>query len=162
RVVFSFRFGLRCLFFRRLFRCLGFGGLAAALATTLGGALVDQRDRLGKRERILVLVARHRRVHAAGRDIGTVAAILERDRAKAPVIAKRLAGIGAEAAAARALGDLLGDERDRAVQADVKDFVAGLEARIGLVMANERTKAPDAGRDRQAGLRVLADFTGQR
>ena len=108
------------------------------------------------------LVARDRGVDAAGRDIGAVAAALDRDTAKRRMIAERLAGIGAETAAARALGDLLGDQRHRAIEPDVEHLVAGLEAGIGLLMAHERPEAAEAGRDRLAGLRMLADLARQR
>src|SRR4029078_9000440 len=105
-----------------------------------GRAFVDQRDGLGKRDRILVLVARDRRVDATGRDIGAIAAVLDRDRAKRWMIAKRLAGILAEAAAARALGHLLCNQSDRAVQPDVEDLVARLQRGIGLVVLHERAE----------------------
>ena len=85
-------------------------------------------------------------VDAAGGDIGAVAAALDRDAAERRMIAQRLAGIGAEAAAARALGDLLRDQRHRAVEADVEHLVAGLEAGIGLLVLHERPEAADARR----------------
>ena len=77
-------------------------GAALRLAAALGCALVDQRDGFVQRDRVLGLVARDRRIDPAGGDIGAVAAVLDRDAAEARMIAERLAGIGAEAAAARA------------------------------------------------------------
>ena len=98
----------------------------------------------------------------AGRDVGAVAAVLDGDAAEARMLADRLAGIGAEAAAARTLGDLLGDQRHRAIEADVEYFVAGFQARISLFVTHERPEAADAGRDRLAGLGVFSDFARQR
>src|SRR6202012_2227840 len=83
--------------------------LLRLLAAALGRALVDQRDRIRQRDRILVLVAGNGRVDAARGDVSAIAAVLDRDRAERGVIAERLARIGAEAAAARALGDFLRD-----------------------------------------------------
>src|SRR6185369_380540 len=111
---------------RGLFRC-GLLGAALRLAATLGGTLVDQRNGLGERDRLRRLVARDRGVNTAGRDVGAIAAVLDRDAAKAWMLAQRLAGIGAEAAAARALCNLLRNQRHRAVEADVEHFIAGLE-----------------------------------
>ena len=78
------------------------------------------------------------------------------------MIAKRLAGIGAEAAAARTLCHLLGDQRHGPVEADGEDLIAGFETGIGLLMLDERSEASEAGRDRLAGLRMLADLARQR
>src|SRR5438309_1196422 len=75
------------------FRCVGIGclgggllrrgllrcsllGAALRFAAALGGALVDQRDGFGERNRLWRLVARDRGVDAAGRDVGAVAAVL--------------------------------------------------------------------------------------
>src|SRR5262249_18301012 len=138
------------------------GLLASRLAAALGRALVNQGDRFGKRDLILVLVARDGRVDAAGGDIGAIAPILDRDRAKARGIGERPAGIWAEAATARALCDLLRNQRHRAVEADSEDLIAGLEAGIGLVVLDEGTKAADAGGDRLARFGVLADLARQR
>src|SRR6185437_1100567 len=93
---------------------------------------------------------------------GAVTAALDRNRAKARMVAKLLAGIGAEPAAARSLRHLLGDQRHCAVEPDVKDLVAGFERGVGLVMFDEGTKTPDARRDRQTALRMLADLARQR
>src|SRR5262245_36741710 len=78
------------------------------------------------------------------------------------MLTERLARILLEPASARALGDLLGDQRDRAIEADAIDVVAGLQARIGLVVFHERTEAADACGDRFTRLRVATDFTRQR
>src|SRR5205807_2028414 len=74
----------------------------------------------------------------------------------------RCVGIGAEAAAARPLGDLFSNQRHRAIEADVEHLIAGLQARIGLFVAHERAEAADAGGDRLAGLRMFSDFARQR
>src|SRR4051812_29888685 len=85
---------------------VGSGGLflrpALRLAAALGGALVDQRDGLGERDRLGRLVARDRGVDPAGRNVGAIAAVLDGDAAKARMLAERLTRVGAEAAAARA------------------------------------------------------------
>src|SRR5260370_32097865 len=78
------------------------------------------------------------------------------------MIAKHLAGIGAESSASRTLRELFRDQRDRAVQSDAEDVVAGVEAGIGLLMLHIRTEAADAGLDRLAGFGMLADFARQR
>src|SRR6185312_1361951 len=100
-------FGLLGIFGLGRLRCLLCSLLGFRLSAALGCALVDQRDRFRQRDRILFLVARDRRVDAARGDIGAVAAALHCDRAERGMIAELFAGIGAEAAAARALGDLL-------------------------------------------------------
>src|SRR5581483_711512 len=94
-------------------------------------------------------------------DIGAVAAVLQCNGTKARMIAKRLAGISAEAPA-RTLCGLLGNQRHGAVESDIEDLVARFQARIGLVMADEWPEAADAGGDRLAGLRMLADLARQR
>ena len=48
------------------------------------------------------------------------------------MLTERLARIGAEASSPRTLGDLLRDQGHRAVEADVEDVVAGLQAGVGL------------------------------
>ncbi len=78
------------------------------------------------------------------------------------MIAERLAGIGAEAATAWALGDLLGDQRDGTVQTDIEHLIAGLEAGIGLLVLHERPEPAEAGGDRLPGFRMLADLARQR
>jgi hypothetical protein len=71
---------------------------------------------------------------------GAIATVLQRDDAAAGVIAERLAGVGAEPAAARTLGDFLRDQRDRAIEADGENIVAGFKAGIGLAV---RTNGPN-------------------
>ena len=78
------------------------------------------------------------------------------------MLAERLAGIRAEAAAARSLGDLFRDQRHRAIEAAVEYLVTGFQARIGLFVTHERAEAADAGGDRLAGLRMFSDFARQR
>ena len=78
------------------------------------------------------------------------------------MLAERLARIGAEATAARPLGDLLRDQRHRAIEADVEHLIAGFQARIGLFVTHERAEAADAGGDRLAGFRMFSDFARQR
>ena len=59
-------------------------------------------------------------------DIGAVAAVLHDDRpAFVGMVAERASGIGAEAAALARIQLLLGDQRDRAVETDIEDVVAG-------------------------------------
>src|SRR5262249_42944038 len=154
-------------------RCFAISGLVASglgalgrllrfgLAATLGRALVDQCDRLGQRDRILLELGRDRGVDAARGDTGAVAAALHRDSAKRRVIADRLAGIRTKAPA-RALCGLLRDQRHGAIEADVEHLVAGLQARIGLVMAHERPEAAETGGNRQTGFGMLADLARQR
>src|SRR4029079_15828985 len=101
-------------------------------------------------------------VDAAGRDVGAVAAVLDRDATQARMLAKRLAGGGAYAAPARALGDLFRDQRHRAIEADVEHFVAGLEARIGLFVTHERAEAADAGGDPLPALPMVFAFARAR
>src|SRR6185437_3341293 len=170
------RFRLGGLLRRRLFHWLGWLGHLGirrgrlrlrrlpglALAAAFGRPLVDQRDRLGERDRVLVLVARNRGIDAARGDIGAIAAVLDRDRAKGRMVAELPARVGAEAPAAGSLRQLLRNQRHRAVEPDVEDLVAGLQARIGFVMLHEWPEAADAGRDRQARLRMLADLARQR
>src|SRR5262249_17778438 len=115
-----------------------------------------QRDRLGRD------VTRDGGVDPASGDIGAIAAGLLRNRAKARMIAERLAGIGAEAAAARTFCHFLGNQRHGAVQAAIEDMVAGLKAGIGLLVLDERPEAAQPSRDRLAGLRMLADLARQR
>src|SRR5450432_3343522 len=113
------RLGIRFRFGRLL--CLGrlggfcFLGAALRLAAALGDAFVDQRDGFFERDGFLRLVAGDRGVDAARRDIGAVTSALDRDAAKRRMIAQRLAGIGAEAAAARSFQDFLGNQRDRPI-----------------------------------------------
>src|SRR5882672_7549415 len=160
-------FGRLRIRFGRLF-CFGrLGGLGLLgaplrLAAALGDAFVDQRDGFFERDGLLRLVAGDGGVDAARRDIGAVAAALDRDAAKGRMLAQRLAGIGAEAAAARAFQNLLGNQRDRPVEPDIEHFVAGLEAGIGFLVAHERAEAAKTRRDRLAGLRMPADLARQR
>src|SRR6185436_1038683 len=121
--------------------CCSLLGAALRLAAALGGTLVDQRNGLGERDRLGRLVARDRGVDAAGRDVSAVAAILHCDAAKARMLAERLARVGAEAAAARALGDLFRNQRHCTIEADVEHLIAGFQAGIGLFVTHERAEA---------------------
>src|ERR1700730_1161395 len=135
---------------------LGFLGATFGLGPALRHAFVDQRDGFGQRDGVLGLVARDGGVDAAGRDIGTVAAALDRDAAKGWMIARRFAGIGPEAAAARGFCNFLGDQRDGSVQSDVEHLVARLEAGIGFFVADEGAETAEASGDRLARLPVAA------
>src|SRR5258708_38074186 len=159
RLRIRFRLG-RLVCFGRL-GGLGLLGAPLRLAAALCDAFVDQRDGFCERDGFLGLVAGDRGVDAAGRDIGAVAAALDRDTAKSRMLAQRLAGIGAEAAAARAFQNLFGNQRDRPVEPDIEYLVAGLEAGIGFLGAHERTETAKTRRDRLARLRMPADFARQ-
>src|SRR5262249_24542945 len=63
---------------------------------------------------------------------------------------------------ARALGGLLGDQRDGAVEPDREHVVARLQVGVGLAVLHVGAETPDAGNDRHAVLRVLAHFARQR
>ena len=78
------------------------------------------------------------------------------------MIAERLAGVGAEAALARTLGDFLRDEDHGAVEADGERIVAVVEIGVGFLMLNIRTEAADIRLDRLAGFRVQANNARQR
>ena len=124
---------------------------------------VDQRDGLLERDGLGRLVGRQRRIDAVVADIGTVAALLGHDRAAlGRVIAERAARIGAEAALARTLGDLFGDQRHRAIEADGEDLLRGIEIGVGLAVLDVGSETADAGADRLAVLGVAADFARQR
>src|SRR6185312_13246579 len=97
----------------------------------------------------------------AGGDIGAVSAIFERHRTERRVLAQRLAWVGAETPAARTFLDFLRNQRDRSVEADVEHFVAGFKARIGLLMAHERSETAKTGGDRLAGFGVPTDLARQ-
>src|ERR1700722_5203911 len=175
-------FGFAAVFFATAF-LTGFGALAAAstLSEALAGfaalAFLAARFGLpapfatrssvsavgfGRGEGFLGLVAGDRGIDAAGRDIGAVAAALDRDPAEGRMIAQRLAGIRPKTPAARAFGDLLGNQRDGAVEPDVEHLVAGLEAGIGLLVTHEGTETAKPRGDRLAGLRMPADLARQR
>ena len=146
-------------------RGLGGLGLLAAplrLAAALGDPFIDQGDGFGQGDAVLGLVARDGGVDPARGDIGAVAATLDRDAAERWMIAERLAGISAEPPAARALGDLLRDQRHRAIEPDVEHLVAGLKAGIGFLVPHEWPETAQARGDRLAGLRMLADLARQR
>ena len=78
------------------------------------------------------------------------------------MIAQRLAGIGAEAAAARAFCNFFGNQRDGPVQSDIEHLIAGFQAGIGFPMAHERPEAAETRGDRLAGLGMPAYFARQR
>ena len=104
-----------------------------------------------------------RGVDAVMADIGAVAALLDHHRATlVGMVAERAAGIGAEAAAFAGIELLLGDQRDRAIEPDVEHVVAGLEIGVGLAVLDVGAEAADAGQDRLAVLRMLADLARQR
>src|SRR5262245_66396828 len=87
--------------------------------------------------------------------IGPVAAVLDDNRpAFVRVFTENLAGVGAKAAALFRIGFLLGDQRDRAIEADSHDIVAILEVRVGLAVLDVSTEAAKAGNCR---LAVVAD-----
>src|SRR5712672_420936 len=139
-------------------------GLAARARRSagLGGAGVQELDRLRQRDLIGRDVARQRRVDAGIAHIGAVAAVLGHDRTAFRVIADRASGIGAEAALARTLGDLLGDQGDGAVEADAEDLVDILHIGVGLAVQHIGSEAADAGLDGLAVLRMEADLARQR
>src|ERR1700722_20286331 len=154
---------------RRLFFAgfrLGRGaGRAAAARRRLAARRprIDERDRLVQRDGLGRLVGRQRGIDAVVADIGAVAAGLGHDRAAlVRVLAARAAGIGAETAFARTLGDLVGDQRHRPVLSDREHVVAGLEIGVGLAVLHIGTEAPDAGQDRLAVVGMLADLARQR
>src|SRR5262249_52762143 len=78
------------------------------------------------------------------------------------VISERAARISTEATPTRRLGPLLGDQRHRAIKADSKHFLRGIQIGIGFAMLNVRSEPADAGADRLAVLRMEADFPRQR
>src|SRR5215472_15363290 len=78
------------------------------------------------------------------------------------MIAELAARIGAEAAAPRTARDLLGDQRDGAVEADREDLFAVLHIGVGLVVQHIGAETADAGDDRFPILRMLADLARQR
>ncbi len=67
----------------------------------------------------------------------------------------------AEAAALRGFQFLLGDQRDRAIEADIEDLVAVLEIGVNFSVLDIRPEASDAGEDRLAILRMRADRARQ-
>src|SRR6202011_3913326 len=92
-----------------------------------------------------------------------VAALLDQNRPAAlRMVAERAARVGAETAALAGIGPLLGDQRDRAVEADREHVLARIQVRVSLALLHVGAKAPDAGQDRLATLRALADFARQR
>src|SRR5262245_29240976 len=153
-------------------------GLGAAVAACLAGssfgrrfllaaaarrARVDQADRLFERDGVGRHVGRQRGVDAVVAHIRAIAAALDHDRsALVGVVAERAAGIGAEAALARALGLLLLDQRDRAVEPDGEHVVAVREVGVGLAVLHVGAEAADAGQDRLAVVGMLADLARQR
>src|SRR5258707_450714 len=137
-------------------------GVALRLAATLRHAFVDQRDGFFERNGLLRLVAGNGGVDAARGDIGAIAAALDRDAAKGWMIAQGLAGIGPEAPAAWAFCNVFSNQRHGTIEADVEHLVAGLEAGIGFLVADERAEAAEARGDRLAGLRMFSDFARQR
>src|SRR3981189_1359109 len=165
----------RLLFLRRRLRFRFFGsrrrrrlGAARGLAARarrpagLGGAGVQELDRLRQRDLIGRDVARQRRVDAGMAHIGAIAAVLGHDRATLRVVADRASGGGAEAPPARAFGDLLGDQRDGAVEADGEDLVDILDIGVGLAVQHIGTEAADARLDGLAVLRMQPDLARQR
>src|SRR5258708_2979462 len=131
------RLAVSPMFFPRL-RGFGLLDVAGGLAATRGHAFVNQPDRFRKRDGVRRLVAGDRGVDASRGDIGAVASVLDRDAAKGRMIAQRLARIGAEAAAARALCNFFGNQRDGPVQSDTEHLVTGLQAGISLSLAHQR------------------------
>src|SRR5262249_52361144 len=106
-------------------------GLARTLAarrrlgTRLLGTRLDQADRLIERDLVRVLVVRDGGVVAVVGPVRPVASLLDQDRpATLRVVAERAARIGAEAAPLAGIGALLGDQRDRAVEADGEHVLA--------------------------------------
>src|SRR5580658_831039 len=126
------------------------------------GSGIDESGRLCKRDALRGFVGRQCRVDAVVADVRPVAAVLGRDRA-APgrMVAERAPGVGAETAAG-ALGNLFRDQRHGAVEADVKDIVAGLEIGVGFAVVHVRSEPADGRADRLAVFRMAADFAGQR
>src|SRR4029077_2720086 len=139
---------------------LGLGGCCAFgfLAPMPGGTaafcrpFIDQRDRFRKRDVVRGLVARNRGVDAAGRYIGAVTAVLDRNHPKGGVIAQWSARIGAKAPAPGPLGDFFRDQRHGPVETDVEHLVASLEACIGVFMTHEGSEAAESCGDRLAGF----------
>src|SRR5258708_7522082 len=152
---------LRFRFFGSRRRRLGGGGgwrPRAGPPAGLGDPGVQELDRLRQRDLIGRDVARQRRVDAGMAHIGAIAAVLGHDRATLRVVADRASGVGAEAPLARTLGDLLGDQRDGAVEADTEDLVDILDIGVGLAVQHIGTEAARAQRDLEPALRVLAEF----
>src|SRR2546423_13059041 len=75
------------------------------------------------------------------------------------MIAQGFSGISAETSTARTLCDFFRDQRHRAVEADVKDFVAGFQAGVGFLVLHERAEPADAGGDRPAAPRGSSGLT---
>ena len=124
---------------------------------------VDQGDGLIQRDGVRRLVGWQRRVDAVVADIRAIAAFLGHDGAAlGRVVTDGTARIGAEAALARPLGDFLGDQRHRPVEADGKGFLGGVEIGVGLAMLHIGSETADAGADRFAVFGVASDFARQR
>src|SRR5262245_15640645 len=101
---------------------LGRGLLAIAAARRAG---VEENDRLLEGNRLRRHIGRQGGVDAIVTRIGSVAAVLDHDRtALVGMVAERAAGIGGEAAFARAFGLLLLDQRHGAVEPDGEHLVA--------------------------------------
>ena len=78
------------------------------------------------------------------------------------MLPERTAGIGAEAACPRTLGDLFRDQSDCTIKSDRQNVVALLEAGVGLAVLNIRAKASNASEDRLAILWMFSDLARQR
>src|SRR5262249_7491921 len=152
-------------------RLRGFGvgdprvGLARTLAARrrfragLLGTRLDQAHGLLERDLVRVLVIRDGGVDAVVGHVGPVAPLLDQDRrATLRMVTERAARIGAEAAALAGIGAFLGNQRDRAVEPDGEHVLARVEVGVGLAVLHVGAVAADAGQDRFAVLRALADL----
>src|SRR5258708_5851881 len=156
---------LRFRFFGSRRRRLGGGGgwrPRAGPPAGLGDPGVQELDRLRQRDLIGRDVARQRRVDAGMAHIGAIAAVLGHDRATLRVVADRASGVGAEAPLARTFGDLLGDQRDGAVETDGEDLIDILDIGVGLAVQHIGTEAADARLDGLAVFRLQPDLARQR
>src|SRR6266403_1586293 len=120
---------------------------------------------LRRRLRFRFFGSRRRRRLGAARGLAARArrpAGLGHDRATLRVVADGASGVGAEAPLARTFGDLLGDQRDGAVETDGEDLVDILDIGVGLAVQHIGTEAADAGLDGLAVLRMQPDLARQR
>src|SRR5579875_890523 len=118
----------------------------------------QQRDRLRERQRLRLGRPRQRGDRAAMREVGPVAAAIDRDGAAVRMFAQGLERLRSRTTPSR----LFGQQCHRPVEADRQHIIVSAQRAEGIAVLDIGAETADAGDDRPARIGVPAELARQR